>query len=83
MTSPDAKGETEMAKGQATITCCQMFNPKFDQNKKSDDFDNAKHVFKVERMTNTLEVHIGEYLRPARVQGLIDAGVNVTIQPVK
>jgi hypothetical protein len=41
------------------------------------------YYYKVERVTNTLDVAIGQELNKSEVQKLIDRGMQVTIQPVK
>lgn len=68
---------------QKSIVVTQYHNPKHNPEQKADQQDNPTFLYHVEKTVNTLIVTINEYLTPARVQGLIDSGINVTIQQVK
>lgn len=68
-----------MAKSPAqSITVDQWRNPKWDPMKPSGP-DNPDWTYCVSKTVNTIEVFIGQYLEPARLQELIDKGINVSV----
>ena len=66
-----------------SVTVSQWFNPKFNDHLPVDSTENYEHGFKVERAMNWLVEPIGKWLSPSRLQEIINAGVDVSIIPVK
>ena len=72
-----------MAKQTSSMIVEQYFNHNYTKDQPKDPKDNPERIYKVLKTVNTLVEEIGATITPARVQELIDQGINVTVQPVK
>lgn len=63
-----------------TVNLQQCFNPRY--NTRSPEPDQPEFIYKVTKVTNSLEVHVGQILRPDRVDELIGSHwtVNITTE---
>jgi hypothetical protein len=68
-----------------SIVVYQIRNPKYlsDHDDYSPETKEPKHLYLVNKATNTLEVTIGQSLTPDRVNKLIENGIDVTITEEK
>lgn len=80
-----------MPKSQ-TVRVEQMHNPykggrvdrtPLNGTEKPNEIDSDVYVYHVVQLKNILKPAIGEYVRAAVLDGLIESGVEVTITPVK
>lgn len=66
-----------------SMVVAQHFNPKFNPHIAEDASTNCEHIYKVESLRNTLVEPIGKWLNKARLQDLIDDGIDVSVVPIK
>jgi len=68
--------ETKNMTPKKIINLTQHDNPKYDSTKPN---DHGVYIYVVESTTNTIEVHVGQYITMDKVNQLINSGTNVNI----
>ena len=71
-----------MSKAKATVTTIQCDNPRFDSTQDESEF-NYPLIYKVISTTNTIEVAVGEFLKPKQVKRLIAEDVTVNVKSLQ
>lgn len=61
----------------------QYCNPKRDSNLPPDSETNPAYIYEVTKTVNTIVEALGNCITPARLEGLIAQGIEVTVDRVK